>query len=777
MKIMFPPKPVTHLMKPATGVGKSHEAREQVKNIFSLLPPNTCLVITAPTHNLNDEHLERLLSLLEGVGADVAVYRGRNAKDPSRSGKKMCDFASEASKLAAAGGKPEQLCSCRNKGKRVRCEFHDVCGYRKQYGLTPQVWIAPHALLTKKRPSCIPEIAALINDEDPLQTFFGGFDNNHPVRVSMDELHQARQVPSKQGGKGLDHDRTADLESASAALRRVISTVDSDGIITTKSLIDAGLTTQIATDTYRAILKSKNPIQVSPDMPVAGREKCVQEAAIHNRPILRLARLWKLIGDALEIEQNIVPGCRVERGVQTKDGPQYDAVRLRWLVSLHEDWRKPTIILSATAEPTLLKNIWPQLELVADVNPIAPHSTVTQVLWSASKSKLENDNNLGRIKRYIEVLAFEHKGKAAKIDDRQVDVLAVTQKATKENLIALTLPENVDAAHFNAVEGIDKWGEVAGQIVVGRTMPPPNEVELMAEVLTGEVVDRDGVEFPGGWYPRKVVGIRMSGGGEVGHPTLAEYHPDTICEAIRRNICEGGLTQAIGRSRAVNRTEANPIHTVIVGTMPLALSVDEVLTADAIEPDPLILMASRGLLVGPNAKHGKWAVIQKVLSDRFDSEQAARHTLTRSNANIEYLLANERVSEFMPAKVKLAGSRYAVLVLIDASQGDLREVAERLLGPLDSFEVVNKAPTAPTQPKPVPPADTVTDIAPSQATYSKHDVRKGLDISRQRMNQLLKRRGIRELQGKEQERALVEAMMMVASPKKVVAFAASLSGR
>jgi hypothetical protein len=195
---LIPPIPLAQLMGVGVGVGKSHEARKQVKGIVSQLPDKSCLVIATPTHALNDEHSERLRLLLEDDGVDVAVYRGRGASDPARPGKDMCDFAEDAAELASVGGDPKQLCSRKKRNDDViRCKSYDECGYRKQNKETPSVWIAPHALLTRKPPACIPTVAALIIDEDPWQVFLGGF--GHPVRVSIDELRQVWQVPVRPG--------------------------------------------------------------------------------------------------------------------------------------------------------------------------------------------------------------------------------------------------------------------------------------------------------------------------------------------------------------------------------------------------------------------------------------------------------------------------------------------------------------------------------------------------------------------------------------------------
>ena len=181
--ILLPPIPPVQLMGVGVGIGKSHEARIQARNIVPQLPKKSCLVIAAPTHALNDEHAERLKSSLEGDGISVAVYRGRGALDPNRSGRNMCDYAEDAAELASVGGDPKQLCSRKKGGTIVHCESCNECGYRKQNKFTPLVWIVPHALLTRKPPACIPTVAALIIDEDPWQTFLGGF--GRPVWVSM----------------------------------------------------------------------------------------------------------------------------------------------------------------------------------------------------------------------------------------------------------------------------------------------------------------------------------------------------------------------------------------------------------------------------------------------------------------------------------------------------------------------------------------------------------------------------------------------------------------
>lgn len=85
------------------------------------------------------------------------------------------------------------------------------------------------------------------------------------------------------------------------------------------------------------------------------------------------------------------------------------------------------------------------------------------------------------------------------------------------------LPENVECGHFGAIAGIDRWNAAAGLIVIGQMQPGPR-----------------------------------------------------IVEALRWQITEGELVQAIGRLRALRRGPDNPCFLDILNDVPLPISVDEV---------------------------------------------------------------------------------------------------------------------------------------------------------------------------------------------------------
>ena len=115
------------------------------------------------------------------------------------------------------------------------------------------------------------------------------------------------------------------------------------------------------------------------------------------------------------------------------------------------------------------------------------------------------------------------------------DLLVIGQKAAIDALRAAGLPSRVDAVHFNGLSGLDRWGGIAGLIVLGRTLPAPITVEALCAALTGQmpVAAADG---PGWWYGTEVRRIRIAGGRT--HAVPGEVHADPTAEAIRWSICE-----------------------------------------------------------------------------------------------------------------------------------------------------------------------------------------------------------------------------------------------
>ena len=98
----------------------------------------------------------------------------------------------------------------------------------------------------------------------------------------------------------------------------------------------------------------------------------------------------------------------------------------------------------------------------------------------------------------------------------------------------------------------------------------------------------------GSWYPQVTRGIRLRDGSGVG--VLADQHPDAMAEAVRLQICEAEVVQAIGRGRAINRTAETPLDIDILYNVVLpGITVDEVINWKA--PSLLIATGGHGVML------------------------------------------------------------------------------------------------------------------------------------------------------------------------------------
>ncbi|MFT8720300.1 hypothetical protein, partial [Acetobacter sp.] len=132
-------------------------------------------------------------------------------------------------------------------------------------------------------------------------------------------------------------------------------------------------------------------------------------------------------------------------------------------------------------------------------------------------------------------------------------------------------------------------------------------------------------------------------------------HPDPLCAALIREKVDGGIVQAVGRGRAVNRTADNPLSVfVYADTYPEGLPLDAVETAAVLDvPERMALAA----YLGEITLRGKAAPsIMPVLSSPIDAakaypemfekdgkkdrEKASRNAFSRSVISASYLYKN-----------------------------------------------------------------------------------------------------------------------------------------
>ena len=201
----------------------------------------------------------------------------------------------------------------------------------------------------------------------------------------------------------------------------------------------------------------------------------------------------------------------------------------------------------------------------------------------------------------------------------------ICQLSLETRLLELGFPSNVEAAHFNALRGRDELKDIDLLIVIGRTQPPPNAMELNAEALFHAQCKSLGPEYyEGVWTP-------LTG---TSKDVLAERHPDPLAEIMRWRACEAELIQAIGRGRGVNRTETDPLQVDLINKVPLPdIEIDEVVEWGHAQPDPGAVIAGRyGLLLAEEGAKGTANVVAALLPDLFGTVNAAKQANVYSRA-------------------------------------------------------------------------------------------------------------------------------------------------
>ena len=285
-------------------------------------------------------------------------------------------------------------------------------------------------------------------------------------------------------------------------LQRALARMD-DGYVTRAPLIEAGLRPETADEPGSCKTASdlewrrKVDPKLKPNSSDQFREKVVAKFGFMRR-IPKRSYMWRALGELIESGDEASGRLRIEM-VKTEDGEQRALRLLRRKPIAEKLYDLPIIHADATLQLELAQQYLPKLDLVLDLNVRAPHMRVVQVVgMPVGKSSLEPKppgKRRGKQRGAWTETPEEAEARVARKREALVNAcrqlmmgrngLIITYKDIEEDFAGI---ENVEVAHFGAVEGIDRWGNVDVAVIIGRPMPSRDAVENLAAAITREPV-------------------------------------------------------------------------------------------------------------------------------------------------------------------------------------------------------------------------------------------------------------------------------------------------
>jgi putative DNA primase/helicase len=561
-----PQPPIAHAACIDVGVGKTRIVIEELA-IWLKQKDREPVIYATPRHNLN----ERIEPQFAERGINARIYRGREADDPLRPGKKMCLnlAAVELAKKCHA-----EIATTCCKHKKQYCRLYDRCGYQRQLqdrdGV--EVWIVAHDTLFHEQKALGKTISAVIVDEALWQKGLRGVEANEEFdwTVAIDSISNQEPPPKTLENINAYGLKELDFLHLRHRLASALRAQPNNGGVARKHL-DAlyldGTSCKYALslewDRHRDYVKKlgQHPGMSELQLTQLAARTDLIDRIQHSR---RVIRIWEAVRELLNRADIEVSG----RLTLTQDNGQR-MIEWRGISQISQQFTVPTLMLDATLPALPMLQIYhPRAQIVADIKVALPkHVHIRQLLHTPTGArKLQCERHLIEVRRHI---------LARYLEFNRPRTLVICQQKVDEWLKP-RLPDDINIRHYNDVTGIDDYRDVRLMLLIGRTAPGPATTETIAAALTGRppvLATANGNGFR--WFDPIQRGIRLRDGSGVA--TRGDQHPDPDVEAVRWQICEAELVQALGRGRAVNRTAMNPLDADLLFDTCLPITVDKVI--------------------------------------------------------------------------------------------------------------------------------------------------------------------------------------------------------
>jgi putative DNA primase/helicase len=459
-----------HCLKVGLGIGKTEEA---IKHTIKWVKEGRGSVVYAvPSHNLSSDLLARFNDAAGNVS--VAVWKGRAWK-PKDDSAPMCQNIDVVKEVQRITGDPQETV-CRKElenGSVQKCPYYDGCLYQAQRQQQADIWITAHHSLFSDKPEAIDKPSLLVIDESFYQAGLRGLDGHHSV-ISIDQINASTLHGRTDMGFSADLDAT--LGVARRLLGQAITSLDT-GPLPSETLVSLGLTSEDCISASKAEWMRKVHVNIYPGMPDAAFKDAIKKASI-NAELARMSRLWKELANLIDGPHELSGRISIEYQEDKKNKTSYRVLRMKGIDNIKEGWIAPTLHIDATMRMDLIRAYFPQAKLKADISAETPHQKVTQYYDKTFSKWFLNDNA-----KQIDKLWSKAKAMAI---SKGGNWLVVMQKSIEDQIRErYKIPSFIDLAHHNNVAGIDRWRDVSGIIVIGRTQPPPGGPESIVGALTG----------------------------------------------------------------------------------------------------------------------------------------------------------------------------------------------------------------------------------------------------------------------------------------------------
>lgn len=562
-------------LRASVGLGKSAVSRRELlalqKRLMGTGLPHRILVLV-PSLALADE----AGTGWKAEGIKVAVHRGYEAMMPGL-GIPMCRDI-DMVRMATASGLPVFPNACLRRGG-ASCHNFDHCA--KQQNLreveSADVVLAAYDSLFTGLAVDPEKVALMVIDEGCWERAVRKISIRHAEIMVTDAADQPRM------------DDPEAEERAWTELYRLRGLVadalmaNGAGPLQRQRLIDIGLTE--ADCASAAVLEAQLRVDpgLRPGLPQGARTRVVKLSLDANRSVRREA-LFRALEACLQGTDELDGRIQVHSADPATGALSIDVTGLHQIDPALV--RLPILHLDATLRPGLAKTVLPGLE-VKEIAADMPHMYLTAVQGSFGKSSLvedpkaspaENRRRLNRLQECVDHIRWQ----AARVSPGRV--LVVTYQAIEA---AFSSIPGVSTGHFKAIAGLDVFKDVALLIVIGRPLPGSDDLAKLTGAYFGHV--------PKGKYHTVRSGLLMRDGSR--RAISAIEHEDPKAELLRAAVCDDEVIQAIGRGRAVNRTEANSLEVQVLADVALPLAHDSVVPWDSVKPDLMQRMLLAGLAV------------------------------------------------------------------------------------------------------------------------------------------------------------------------------------